>query len=133
MISSVVFLVAVWLLYVFFIPGILEESFAMLSSLSKTHSCLCSQYNTGFHVRVQLCGMLGVILVTHCYWHQSLLAFSCLGSFCSETVLCNASPCLNGATCEVWNNTYQCKCPVRYTGRNCQQGENVWLCYLGRG
>ncbi|RCN24727.1 prepilin-type cleavage/methylation protein, partial [Ancylostoma caninum] len=33
---------------------------------------------------------------------------------------CSEAPCTNGGTCHVIGRTYQCACPARYTGANCE-------------
>ncbi|VDO27944.1 unnamed protein product [Haemonchus placei] len=33
---------------------------------------------------------------------------------------CSEAPCRNGGTCQVIDKTYQCTCPTRYSGANCE-------------
>ena len=56
---------------------------------------------------------------------------------CSEPIPCTPSPgcaaqrnfcdgtwCQNGGTCVSGWNTYLCECPLRFGGKNCEQGES---------
>lgn len=42
--------------------------------------------------------------------------------YCIDYIGCDSDPCLNGATCAVFNNTYTCACPAGYTGVMCETG-----------
>ena len=39
-----------------------------------------------------------------------------------DVIECKSNPCENGGTCTDGVNSYSCRCPVGYTGSNCQTG-----------
>lgn len=43
------------------------------------------------------------------------------GTFCEDRNYCFSNPCQNGGTCTNSLNGYQCKCPSKWTGVNCNR------------
>lgn len=35
---------------------------------------------------------------------------------------CQSFPCLNGATCIGLGDSFQCRCPIRFSGELCEEG-----------
>ncbi|MEJ1288926.1 hypothetical protein NN561_019963 [Cricetulus griseus] len=45
----------------------------------------------------------------------------------SQRNFCDGTSCQNGGTCVNKWNTYLCECPLRFGGKNCEQGKNLFL------
>ena len=43
----------------------------------------------------------------------------------SEVDECASRPCMNGATCVDWVDSYSCTCPAGYVGNTCETGRFV--------
>ena len=37
---------------------------------------------------------------------------------------CHSNPCLNGGMCSSSGGSYNCSCPIGYSGDNCETGED---------
>ncbi|KJH45106.1 cadherin domain protein [Dictyocaulus viviparus] len=52
---------------------------------------------------------------------QGLRLYSAtIGCSAMAATPCSEAPCENGGTCYVVDRTYQCSCPARYSGKNCE-------------
>lgn len=51
----------------------------------------------------------------------------CPAGCASQRNFCNGISCQNGGTCVNRWNTYLCDCPLRFGGKNCEQGKNLSL------
>ena len=61
-------------------------------------------------------------LETHvCDNNVSTLSFK--QSFFPDIDDCKSSPCKNGGTCIDGVNSYSCKCPKKYAGKNCEKSK----------
>lgn len=58
---------------------------------------------------------------------------SALPGCAAQRNFCDGTSCQNGGTCVNRWNTYLCKCPLRFGGKNCEQGEGLELPYLNHG
>ena len=45
--------------------------------------------------------------------------------FLSDIPECASNPCRNGGSCNELINGYNCSCPERYGGVNCEKGESI--------
>lgn len=51
----------------------------------------------------------------------------CPAGCASQRNFCDGISCQNGGTCVNRWNTYLCDCPLRFGGKNCEQGKNLSL------
>lgn len=51
---------------------------------------------------------------------------------CKDVDNCSSSPCKNGGTCVDGVDSYTCKCPAGFSGKNCQASEFYNQELLGR-
>lgn len=60
-----------------------------------------------------------------------MLSFLLLFTGCSAKVtFCKSNPCQNGGTCRVGWETFLCDCPLGYGGKDCSNGERLYMLIL---
>ena len=47
----------------------------------------------------------------------------CFGMYLIFSGPCDVNPCQNGGTCSLNGETFECTCPVRFTGMRCETGK----------
>lgn len=60
-----------------------------------------------------------------------MLSFLLLLTGCSaKLTFCKSNPCQNGGTCRVGWETFLCDCPLGYGGKDCSNGERLYMLIL---